>query len=42
VVGVGLEPHAVDGRVYERYVARWQDPEKGLQRRRFLVEHYGR
>jgi hypothetical protein len=24
------------------YIARWQDPEKGPQRRRFLVEHYGR
>ena len=42
VVGVSLEPHVVDGRVYERYVAYWQDPEKGLRRRRFLVGHYGR
>ena len=42
VVGVTLEPHVVAGRVYERYVARWQDPESGSQRRRFLVEHYGK
>jgi hypothetical protein len=42
VVGVTIEHHKVDGRVYERYVASWQDPEKGPQRRRFLVERYGR
>lgn len=42
VVGVSLEPHVVEGRVYERYVAYWQDSEKGPQRRRFLVEHYGK
>jgi hypothetical protein len=42
VVGVTFEQHVVDGRVYERYVARWQDPEKGTQRRRFLVGRYGR
>jgi hypothetical protein len=41
VVGVSLEPHVVDGRVYHRYLAHWQDAEKGPQRRRFLVEHYG-
>lgn len=41
VVGISVEPHKVDGRIYERYIASWQDPEKGLQRRRFLVEHYG-
>jgi len=32
----------VGGRVYSRYVAHWQDPENGPQRRRFLVERYGR
>jgi hypothetical protein len=42
VVGVSLERHVVGGRVYQRYVAHWQDPEKGLRRRRFLVEHYGK
>jgi hypothetical protein len=42
VVGVWSEPHVVGGRVYERYVASWQDPEKELRRRRFLVERYGR
>lgn len=42
VVGVSLERHVVDGRVYERYVANWQDPERGLRRRRFLVERYGK
>ena len=41
VVGVTFEVHVVDGRVYHRYVACWQDPRKGLQRRRFLVEHHG-
>lgn len=42
VVGVSREPYVVDGRRYHRYVAYWQDPEKGRpQRRRFLVEHYG-
>ncbi len=41
VVGVSSERHLVDGRVYRRYVASWQDPEKGSQRRRFLVERYG-
>lgn len=42
VVGVTVEPHKVGGRVYRRYVACWQDPEKGHQRRRFLVEHHGK
>lgn len=42
LVGVSLERHVVDGRVYERYVASWQDPERGFCRRRFLVEHYGK
>jgi hypothetical protein len=42
VPGVSLERHVVDGRVYERYVACWQDLEKGLQRRRFLVGRYGK
>ncbi len=41
VEGVSREPHWVDGRLYHRYVATWQDPVKGHQRRRFLVEHYG-
>jgi hypothetical protein len=41
-VGVRLERHVVEGRVYERYVASWPDPEKGRQRRRFHVERYGR
>ena len=42
MVGVNLEAHVVEGRMYERYVAHWQDPQKGFQRRRFLVERYGR
>lgn len=42
VVGVALERHVVEGRVYQRYVAHWQDPEQGARRRRFLVERYGR
>jgi hypothetical protein len=42
VVGVTLEPHVVDGRVYERYVATWRDPERGTLRRRFLVQRYGK
>ena len=42
VVGVSRERHMVDGRGYERYVANWQDPEKGPQRRRFPVQRYGR
>jgi hypothetical protein len=42
VVGVSVERHVVEGRVYERYVACWPDPEMGVQRRRFLVERYGR
>jgi hypothetical protein len=41
VVGVSRETHVVDGRIYHRYVAQWQDPEKVPQRRRFLVEHHG-
>jgi hypothetical protein len=41
-VGVTLERYVVEGRVYERYVASWIDPEKGVQRRRFLVQRYGR
>lgn len=42
VVGVSLERHVVDGRVYHRYVAHWPGPEKGTRRRRFLVERYGK
>jgi hypothetical protein len=42
VPGVSLEPHVVDGRVYHRYIAQWQDPDNGPQRRRFLVECYGK
>lgn len=42
VPGVSLQRHVVKGRVYKRWVAQWQDPEKGLQRRRFLVERYGK
>jgi hypothetical protein len=42
IVGVSLEQHVVGGRTYQRYVANWQDPERGLQRRRFLSEHYGK
>ena len=42
VVGVRLERHVVEGRVYHRYVAHWPDPEKGTRRRRFLVERYGK
>ncbi len=41
IVGVSREPHVVHGRAYSRYIAHWQDPEKGTQRRRFLVERYG-
>lgn len=42
VVGVTREPHVVGGRSYHRYVAAWQDHEKGrLVRRRFGVERYG-
>lgn len=41
VVGVSREPYIVQGRRYHRYVASWQDPEKGLQRRRFSIERYG-
>jgi hypothetical protein len=41
-VGVSRERYVVDGRAYHRYVAIWQDPEKGTQRRRFSVEHYGK
>jgi hypothetical protein len=41
-VGVSLERYVVDGRVYDRYVAHWQDPEKGARRRRFLVGRYGK
>jgi hypothetical protein len=41
VVGVSLERHKVEGRVYRRYIAQWEDAETGSQRRRFLVEHYG-
>lgn len=41
IAGVSLERHRVDGRVYGRYVASWVDPEKGPQRRRFLIERYG-
>ena len=42
LVGVSLEWHVVEGRAYERYVACWPDLERGAQRRRFLVERYGR
>lgn len=42
VVGVSLESNVVGGRVYERYVACWEDSEKGFQRRRFQVERYGK
>jgi len=42
IVGVTLELHKVGGRVYERYVAMWPDPEKGGDRRRFQVARYGR
>ena len=42
VPGVSYERYVVGGRVYSRYVAHWQDPENGPQRRRFLVERYGR
>ena len=42
VVGVSREPYVVDGRIYHRYVAHWQDLEAGrARRRRFLVERYG-
>jgi len=42
VVGVNLERHVVKGRVYEYYLAQWQDPEKGTRRRRFLIDRYGK
>ena len=41
VVGVTLEEHEVDGKVYERAVAQWRDADKKTRRRRFLVERYG-
>jgi hypothetical protein len=42
VVGVTIEPHRVGGRVYERYVARWKDPDSGVRRRRFSIKGYGK
>jgi hypothetical protein len=42
IVGVSLERHVVDGRVYQRYVAKWRAPEKGFLKRSFLVQRYGR
>jgi len=42
VVGVSLEPHVVEGRTYERYVAHWCDEERRVRRRRFSVARYGR
>ena len=42
VVGVNFERYVVHGCVYSRYVAQWPDPENGPQRRRFLVQRYGR
>lgn len=42
IPGVSLEHHVVEGRVYERYVASWQDAEEGCRRRRFLVQCYGK
>jgi len=42
IPGVSLERHTVGGRVYHRAVACWRDAEKGPQRRRFLVERYGK
>ena len=41
-VGISRERYLVDGRAYERYVAHWQDPERGPQRRRFSVKRHGR
>jgi hypothetical protein len=29
IAGVSLERHLVEGRVYHRYVASWQDPDEG-------------
>jgi hypothetical protein len=42
VVGVNLEPHVVEGRRYERYVAHWSDEDGQVRRRRFSVGRYGR
>jgi hypothetical protein len=42
IVGVSLETYRVDGRPYQRYVAKWQGLEKGSQKRRFSVSRYGR
>jgi hypothetical protein len=42
IVGVSVERHRVEGRVYHRAVAVWHDAEKGPQRRRFLFERYGK
>lgn len=42
VVGVSLERQVVGARVYERYVAHWQDPDEGPQRRRFLIARHGK
>jgi hypothetical protein len=41
VPGVSRERYRVEGRVYSRYVAHWQDPDHGQQRRRFAVKYYG-
>jgi len=42
VPGISLERYVVEGRVYERYVASWEDPEKGYRRRRFSLLRYGK
>jgi hypothetical protein len=41
IPGVTRERYAVGGRFYSRYIARWQDPDKGPRRRRFAVKRYG-
>ena len=40
--GVTLERYSVEGRHYERYIAQWQDPDKGLERRRFSLKRHGK
>jgi hypothetical protein len=41
-VGVAFEEYVVGGRLYERFVAQWQDADGRHRRRRFGVGPYGR